>query len=145
MLNKITKKDLINTFKWIISPLSQWTIILINYRLLISLAMCEKILFYYFLFCAFNFHKVLYLRQCQSRQSMHRNDAVAAGVGGESCDSFVPSSFPVGNSTWRRPLYTPNTILALDMCIYICFWRLRLYHAHDAKLVNVFPKGLVRH
>lgn len=38
---------------------------------------------------------------------------------GESCDSFVPSSFPVGNSTWRRPLHTPNTILALDVCIHI--------------------------
>jgi len=138
---------LINTFKRIILLTPLWTIIPINYRLLIGLTMCVRILFYYFLFWAFNFRKALYLRKRQSRQSMHRNEMIVVGVGGESCDSFVPSSFPVGNSTWWSPLHTLNTILALDMCIYlyICFWRLRLYHAHDAKLVNVFPKGLVRH
>jgi len=119
VLNKRTKIDLINTFKRIILLTPLWTIIPINYRLLIGLTVCVRILFYYFFILGIQFSQGIVLTETPKPSEYASTWNGSGGGGGESCDSFVPSSFPVGNSTWRSPLHTLNTILALDMCIYI--------------------------
>jgi len=115
VLNKRTKKDLIDTFKRIIvCPAA------VNYNTNKLSTFNRRGLvwgFYFIIFISgiqFSRGIVLTTTPKPSEYASARRRRR-----GESCDSFVPSSFPVGNSTWRRPLHTPDTILALDVYMYI--------------------------
>jgi len=105
-----------------------------------------RILFYYFYFghsifaghCAHDNAKAV--RVCIGTA------AAAAGVR-RKLWFFCAKQFSRGKQYVAASLAHPRHNIGLRRCMYVymCFWRLRLYHAHDAKLVNVFPKGLVRH